>query len=276
MVVLKVGFNALLPTTETTHFNDSSGIIINGDSLIELKKYKSNSIDLLLTDPPYNISFNHNLALKGRKEITLKQGDYDVFESEDAFYNFTEQWFKETVRILKPGAWLYIFFSKERSGYFTDPRNGLFKKYGVEYKDIITWAKTNPLPHIPVQRTKYVSATEFIIVGAKKGVGIDTKIKNYLGHTEMYNYYITGSGSTYKETEHTNEKPVELLRWILKASTNTGDKVIDPFFGSGSTGMACKALGRFYIGIEINKNFYDMSVKRLKKYKTINNFLETE
>jgi len=239
--------------------------LIQGDALKVLKHLPSESVDLVVTDPPYNISQENKkitrkyLSSKMHKrnsDIILDFGDWDKM-SEVEYKIFTEIWFKEIARILKKKSWFFSFFSKERIGYFTDPINGLFKKYGFKTRTIITWCKTNPTPSF--RKINFLSSTEFIVVGSKGGC----KVKNFLQQKEMKNYYITSNSSSWQETNHPTEKPIELIKWIIKICSNKNDTVFDPFLGSGTTMKACLELNRNCIGIEINPEYVKIAKKRL-------------
>ena len=147
--------------------------LIQGDCLKVLPKIPDESVDLVVTDPPYNISQENkklsrkSLSSKLHKrdsDIILDFGEWDR-RTEEEYKVFTERWFKEIVRILKPKSWFLSFFSKERIGYFTDPLDGLFKKYGFKTRTVITWCKSNPTPSF--RKVNFLSSTEFIVVGSK-------------------------------------------------------------------------------------------------------------
>ena len=123
--------------------------IIKGNCIEEMKKISNESIDCIITDPPFNISQDKKeLSRKTMKSpmfakrtsIRLDFGDWDKM-GELKFKKFTKKWFKECVRVLKPKGWFFCFFSKERTGYFTDPLDGLFIKNGFKTRTIICWHK---------------------------------------------------------------------------------------------------------------------------------------
>lgn len=239
--------------------------VILGDCLEELKKIPDNYIDLVLTDPPYNISQNGNAiirktlsskSMKRNSNIKLDYGEWDK-RSEPDFKVFTEDWFKECARVLKEKSWMYVFFSKERIGHIID----LSEKYGLKVRTVFTWVKSNPVPSF--RKVNYVSATEFCVVFSKG----DCKIKNFLKQVEMNNYMITPNKSSYGETTHPTEKPLAVFRRFITQSSNPNELVLDPFAGSGTTGVACEELGRNYILIEREREYYDIILERIKKFK---------
>lgn len=237
--------------------------IYTGDCLEILKTLPNNSVDCVITDPPYNISVKGKIISRklpsyaGHKkssDIKLDFGDWDIFESKDKFFSFTASWFSEVVRILKDKSWLYIFFDKQKTGYFDLI---LAPKLGIKSKTIFTWLKSNPTPSF--RKVNWLSASEFIWVGSKG----ECKLKNFSQQKDMFNYMITPNKSSYGETEHPTEKPVQLLSRFIEASTLVGDVVLNPFIGSGTTAVACKRLGRKYIGIEINPEYVEIAKRRL-------------
>lgn len=244
--------------------------IKNIDCLIGLIGIQSETIDCLITDPPFNISqdkkelqrktMNSPMFAK-RTSISLDYGEWDK-RSEIDFYNFTEQWFKEVVRTLKEKAWIYIFFSKERIGYFTDPMNGLFQKYGIKTRTIISWIKSNPTPSF--RKMNYLSGSEFIVVGSKG----KSKIPNFLKQSQMKNWYETPNSSIYGETEHPNEKPLNLINWLIATGSNENDTILDCFVGSGSIGKACIQSNRNFVGFETDKKYFEISQKRINAEKS--------
>ena len=242
-------------------------ILENGDCIELLKNLPDNSVDIVIADPPYNISQKDKVlnrktlsskAMRRNSGVTLDFGEWDR-KDEDEYYLFTETWLKECVRILKPKGWLYSFFSTQRTGYFTDPRIGLFREYGIKYRTTITWHKTNPVPS--VMKVNYLSSTEHIVVGSKG----EAKIPNFLNQIYMHNFFETPNASIYGETKHPTEKPISLIKWLIKTGSKEGDAVLDPFMGSGTTGIACKMLNRTFIGFELSREYFDIAEKRLKR-----------
>lgn len=239
--------------------------IIHGDCLIELKRIPDNSIDCIITDPPYMISQKgksigrkslNSKSWKRNMDIKLDFGEWDNFDSEEEFFRFTENWFKECSRVLKEKGWIYIFFDKQKIGYFDLT---LSKKYGIKGRTIFAWLKSNPVPSF--RKVNWLSASEFIWVGSKG----ECKLKNFLMQKEMFNYMITPNKSSYGETSHPTEKPLLLLEKLIKVNTNEGDIVLDPFLGSGTTAIACINLNRKFIGIEKNEGYFNMAKERIRK-----------
>jgi len=241
-------------------------IIYHGDTLKVLKTLSDESVDCIIVDPPYAISqegkkiSRKSLSSKSWKrdmDIRLDFGEWDIFETEDDFFKFTESWFKECVRVLKQKSWIYIFFDKQKTGYFDLI---LAPKYGIKSRTIFTWLKTNPCPSF--RKVNWLSATEFVWVGSKGSC----KLKNFLKQTEMFNYMLTPNKSIYGKTEHPTEKPEQLIEKFILVSTNKGDLVLDPFLGSGTTMVVAEKLNRNSIGIELNPDYIEIAKKRMKPF----------
>lgn len=240
--------------------------IILGNCIEEMKKLPNNSVDCIITDPPYMISQKgkslgrKSLSYKSWKrnmDVKLDFGEWDNFQSEEEFFNFTESWFKECVRILKHKGWIYIFFDKQKTGYFDLI---LGKKYGIKSRTIFAWLKSNPCPSF--RKVNWLSASEFIWVGSKG----ECKLKNFLKQNEMPNYMITPNKSSYGETDHPTEKPVILIEKFVKTSSNENEIILDPFLGSGTTAVACIKLNRKFIGIEKESYYVKIAEERIKSY----------
>jgi len=241
--------------------------IILGDCIEELKRIPSESIDLVITDPPYFISqaggkisrnYQH-YKWKRNSDILLDFGEWDrEWNGIEEYIGWTEEWFKEVVRVMKKGAWIYIFFDKQKIGIFDLI---LAPKYGIKSRTVFVWIKSNPTPSF--RKVNWVSATEFIWVGSKG----DSKLKNFKLQKEMNNYFIHPNGSSYKETNHPTEKPIRIIQHFIECSSNDGDLVLDCFAGSGSVGVACILSGRKYLLIEKNKEYFEMMMERIRKYQ---------
>lgn len=243
--------------------------IIYGDCIEEMKKLPDESIDCIITDPPFNISQDKKeLSRKTMKSpmfakrtsIRLDFGDWDKM-GELEFKKFTEKWFKECVRVLKPKGWFFCFFSKERTGYFTDPLDGLFIKNGFKTRTIISWHKTNPVPSF--RKVNFLSSCEFCVVGSKG----ESRLPNFLMQKEMHNFFETPNKSSYGKTKHPTEKPERLIEWLVKIGSKEGATILDPFIGSGTTAIACLKLNRNFIGIEKDDEYIKICKERIKQYK---------
>lgn len=232
-------------------------LLLFEDALIELQKIKSESIDLVCTDPPYGISVNNKITRKETKDINFDFGEWDHFKTEEDFVNFTRKWFIECVRVLKEDGWMYIFFSNRHMWVLHE----LIRKYKLVIRTNFTWIKTNPAPSY--RKYNWRSATEPVLVLTKKNI----RIPNFLTQHEMNNYKETSCRCNYGVSGHPTEKPIELIELFVKTSSNEGDTVLDPFMGSGTTGMACLLNNRKFIGIENSLKWFSVAELRLKNYQ---------
>jgi len=235
-----------------------------GNCLEILSYIPDESIDLIITDPPYKISIEGNKIIrtyvhdnwKRRSDIGLDFGEWDrQWKDDKEYFEWVAAWFSECVRVMKKGGWIYIFFDKQKTGYFD---LFLAPYFGIKSRTIYVWVKTNPVPSF--RKVNWNSGTEHIWVGSKGG----SKLKNFKEQKYMANYFLFPNASSYKETEHPTEKPVDLINHLIEVNSNINDIVLDPFLGSGSTAVACKMLNRRFIGIEINKEYCEMAQRRLE------------
>ncbi|MBM3702896.1 MAG: hypothetical protein FJW63_07925 [Actinobacteria bacterium] len=238
--------------------------IICGDAVEVLKTLPNESMDLVLTDPPYKISIEGNKIQrtyahynwKRRSDIGLDFGKWDRnWESNKEYFEWVALWFAECHRVMKIGAWIYVFFDKQKTGLFDLM---LAPTLGFKSRCIYVWVKTNPVPSF--RKVNWNSGTEHIWVGSKG----NSKLKNFKDQKYMANYFLSPNASAYKETEHPTEKPKKLLQHLIEVNSNKDDIILDPFIGSGTTAVACKELGRNYIGIDLSPDYCAMAEKRLQ------------
>jgi DNA modification methylase len=227
------------------------------DCLKYLKMLPDNSVDLIVTDPPYNVSQQKNIncgSLKVRKNF----GSWDFgFDPEPVLH--------ELKRVLKPNGQIYIFCSTAQIPLYME----LFKKSWF-FRNLIVWNKTNPAPRI--SKTNFVFANEYIIYGVNEQVKLSTITFNYQKHCEMNNTVITSSLQGKERVKkkdsrgafHPTQKPLFVLKRLIEISSNKGDLVLDPFMGVGSTAVACKKLGRNFVGCELSHAYVTQANKRLE------------
>lgn len=238
--------------------------IYNEDCLETMKRMPDNFVDLIIADPPYNISKLNDQRdrsklnspiMRRKKAVNYDFGEWDNMERAE-FLEFTDQWLKEVCRVLKDGGTIISFFNKEDISYL----GWQAKNYGVRTRTIISWHKTNPVPSF--RKVNYLSACEFAWIGSK---GEKSWTMNFKQQKEMHNFFETPNKSSYGKTIHPTEKPTALLQWLIEIHSNKGDLVHDPFMGSGTTAVACKNLNRNYIGSEISKEYCQIAENRLKQ-----------
>jgi site-specific DNA-methyltransferase (adenine-specific)/modification methylase len=234
--------------------------LIHGDFYQEMPKVGTESIDLVLVDPPYNIARDNEFELEGRSNISQNFGEWDKFTDEQFIHMFST-WATEWARVLRPQGSGYIFTS---DSYISDLRKALTNA-GLHVKATIVWHKTNP--GTQVVKTNFKSSVEYIVFFTK-GEGGHTF--NWQGENEMHNFIetpICGGNERLTDakgnTLHPTQKPERVIRHFMEISSNRGDMILDGFMGVGTTGKVAKTLGRKFIGIEQDKAFYDAAVRRL-------------
>jgi site-specific DNA-methyltransferase (adenine-specific) len=209
--------------------------IYNMDCLEGLKQIDDNSVDLIVTDPPYNIGDDNKRTKIGNKIMSNKEawGEWDHYDK-DEYDIFFINYLKECYRILKLGAVMYCFSAREDNGFFT--RKAV--EIGFTYLNTLSIVKKNPLPHFT--KTNYRSAFELCFYVCK---GDKPKTFNFISQQECVNtfYYLIG----IKESEHPTEKPINFIRRCIQISSKEGDLVFDGFMGSGTTAIA-KGYKQFY------------------------------
>ena len=225
-----------------------------GDCLEIMKDIPDKSIDLIVTDPPYDVSVTGgggtinkvkklNKSLEDLVEANITNG-YDI-----------EILGEEFMRVMKEPN-IYLWCNKIQIPEY-------FKFYVDKHKckfDIICWHKTNALP---TYSNKYLSDTEYLLY-FRKGKG-KCFPKSY---EDAKTYYIAPINHKDKEKyKHPTIKPLDITRKLIKNSSNENDVVLDPFMGSGTTGVSCKELHRNFIGIELDQKYFEIAKKRIEGTK---------
>ena len=218
--------------------------ILNKDSFA-LKLNKDLVFDAIITDPPYNISQKNNFRTMGRSGIDFGEWDkgFDVLG-----------WIKLYYPNLKKGGSILIFNSFNNMGDICKE----LERLGASVKDLIRWEKTNPMPK-NIER-RYVTDVEFCIWAVKPGKWTFNKG----GEKYKRPFYTTAIVSGKEKLGHSTQKSLFLMKELIKTHTNENDLIIDPFMGSGTTGDAALRLNRRFIGIEKDKDYFDMAERRLK------------
>ncbi|MFH0939296.1 MAG: site-specific DNA-methyltransferase [Planctomycetota bacterium] len=225
--------------------------IFNDDSFNKLKSIKSQSVDLILTDPPYNLSnySTGNMKFTWRKEINNDLAEWDKG-------NFNPADLKdEFIRIGKPTSNIMVFCSYNLIGKWHEVFDPLFGTF-----QFFVWHKSNPIPKF--RKAGFLNSCELVACMWNKG-----HVWNFGKQNEMHNFFessICMSPERLKEPTHPTQKPIKLLTRLLRISTNENDLILDPFMGVGSTGVAALENNRRFIGIELEKVYFDAAEKRLK------------
>ncbi|GIV29291.1 MAG: hypothetical protein KatS3mg028_0357 [Bacteroidia bacterium] len=259
--------------------------IYEGDCISIMKnEIEKDSIHLIFADPPYNLSgkeLNLENNTTGGAYYKVNE-EWDTFDYKD-YLDFTEKWISACKQILLPNGSLYVSCTQHNIAEIIF----IAKKIGLKLNNIITWYKTNAMPNI-TKRT-FTHSTEFVcwFVKGKNWVfnyetvkqfnpnktknGTDKQMRDFLDFIEMP--IVQGKERIKGENGraiHPTQKPEKLLELIILASSNENDIVLDPFFGTGTTGYVAQKLNRRWIGIEKNPEYVRISKKRINgKYSTI-------
>ncbi len=228
--------------------------IHNIDCFEFIKTMPSNSVDLILTDPPYNIAqySTGNINLPGRKALNNDIAKWDTvdLEPKDLLADFK--------RILKPTGNIFVFTSYNQIGKWHEAFDSEYDTF-----QFFIWHKTNPAPKI--YKNGFLNSCEMIICMWNKG-----HTWNFTKQNEMHNFFespICMRPERLNDPKHPAQKPVKLLKHIINIASNQNDIVFDPFMGVGSTGVAALDLDRKFGGCEIDEIYFNASEKRLNKYK---------
>ena len=242
--------------------------LIHGDCIKVLNKLPENSVDLIFADPPYFLS-NGGISCKAGKMVSVNKADWDKSKGLTKDFEFTLEWLEACKRVLKENGTIWI------SGTLHNIYQVGFGLQSLNYKILneISWFKPNAPPNLSC---RYFAHSHETIIWARK----NEKIPHKFNYAEMKEWddKITPSGKQMRSIwnipltprsekthgKHPTQKPIELLKRIIISSTDKGATVLDPFNGSGTTGVVANMLGRKYIGIDMNKEYLEISKKRIK------------
>ena len=249
--------------------------ILLGDSLEIMKTIPSKSVDLIFADPPYNLQLKDTLYRPDQTTVEAVTQDWDKFNTYKEYDNFTEQWLKESKRILKKGGALWVIGS-----YHNILRVGTsIQNHGFWILNDIIWHKTNPMPNF--RGTRFTNAHETLLWcttsrEAKYTFNYQNLKELNDGKQMRSDWYIPICSGKERLRENNNQrshptqKPEALMYRIILSSTNKDDIILDPFLGSGTTAVVAKKLQRNFIGIEQDKEYISLAKKRLKQTKVLN------
>ena len=229
--------------------------LYNGDCLEVMKDIPDKSIDLILTDPPY-LHVKGGMKSKKYNTGTWKSESYMNTHMSDFGEEQIYEFLDESLRVMKK-ANMYIFCSKLQLQYYF--------KYITEHKklkyDLLVWDKVK----YSMKSTKFfTSDIEYIIKIYESGVSLN-KVLVEDGSKSDITYYMKRQVAEQPKGEHGTMKPIELLNRLIKVSSNEGDIILDPFMGSGSTGISARELNRNFIGIELDDKYFEIAKRRIEK-----------
>ncbi len=249
----------------------SSVNLIHGDALIALKEMNDGSVDFVFADPPYFLS-NDGFTVKSGKAVSVNKGTWDKSQGFESEISFHESWISECLRVLKPNGTIAIsgtYHSIYKCGF-------LLQKMDCRIVNDITWFKPNGAPALAGRN---FTASHETILWASKG----QKAKHTFNYVQSRDWEV-GNDSIYRRGKqmrsvwsipttpkrekafgnHPTQKPLELLKRLIALCTSEGDLVLDPFCGSGTTGVACVSLGRNFIGIDLDQSYLELTAKRIE------------
>ncbi|MBI5134227.1 MAG: site-specific DNA-methyltransferase [Candidatus Taylorbacteria bacterium] len=251
------------------YFSDRNFVLFHDDSISLLNELPENSVDMIFADPPYNLS-NDGFTVHAGRMVSVNKGDWDKSGGFNADYNFHYRWLEACKRVLKPHGTLWVsgtYHSIYQCGH-------AIQVLGYHILNDISWFKPNAAPNLSC---RFFTASHETLIWVRK----EKKAKHTFNYElmkegnwpedglkkpglQMRSVWSVGTSksSEKKFGKHPTQKPLELLKRIILASTKEGDVVLDPFTGSSTTGIAAIMQGRKYIGIDKTKEYLDLSIKR--------------
>jgi modification methylase len=243
------------------------GTIIEGDCVAAMRRLPAASIDMIFADPPYNLQLGGDLFRPEGGLVDAVDDDWDKFSSFATYDAFTKAWLHEARRVLKPNGTLWVIGS-----YHNIFRVGAaLQDEGFWILNDIVWRKANPMPNF--RGTRFTNAHETLIWASRSEDSRYTfnyrAMKALNDELQMRSDWllpICSGGERVKEKgakAHPTQKPESLLYRVLLACTDPGDVVLDPFFGTGTTGAVARRLGREWIGIERETRYVRIARERI-------------
>lgn len=229
--------------------------LYKGDCLKEMSKLieEGVKVDAIITDPPYNIARKNNFSTMKNKygKLAHRRG-IDFGEWDKGFDLYS--WIDKAVQLLDKNGSLFFFNAWKNIGNMARYAENL----GMDTKDCFRWEKLNPMPRNRDRR---------YIVDFEMGVWLVKKKAKWTFNRQDEKFerpkFVSGIVGGKEKTEHTTQKPISLMEHLVKIHTNIGDTVLDPFMGSGTTGVASKNLNRNFIGIELDEKYFNIAKKRI-------------
>ena len=246
--------------------------IIAGECIDEMNKLPEGSVDLIFADPPYTLQLRGDLHRPDNSKVDAVDDHWDQFSSFAAYDDFTRRWLSAARRLLKPNGAIWVIGS-----YHNIFRVGAaMQDAGFWMLNDVVWRKSNPMPNFRGKRL--TNAHETLIWASKDENAKYTfnyeALKALNEGVQMRSDWLipicTGHERLKDEKgdkAHPTQKPEALLHRVILATTNPGDVVLDPFFGTGTTGAVAKMLGRDYIGIEREESYRAAATERLARVR---------
>ena len=257
------------------YFQDGDFTLLNGDSFKLLKKIEPKSVDLIFADPPYFLS-SGGISCQNGKQVSVNKGEWDYSKTIEDRIKYHRKWIALCRNVLKDDGTIMIS-STLHSVYAIGVALEL---EGYSIINNIIWKKTNPAPNLACRCFTHSTET---VIWARKQLTLKKKGKHYFNYEAMKEQNdgkqmkdvwefsdvepeifesATAPKSEKKFGKHPTQKPIKLLERLITAASKEGDLVLDPFNGSGTTGIVAHILKRRYIGIELDKEFLELTKKR--------------
>lgn len=257
---------------EKLYFQKSNFALYYGDCLNIMSAFPANYVDMIFADPPYNLS-NGGFTVHAGKMVSVNKGNWDKSRGFNGDYTFHHNWLEACRRVLKPNGTIWVsgtYHSIYQCGH-------AIQSLGYHILNDIAWFKPNASPNLSC---RYFTASHETLIWARK----EKKAKHEFNYelmknsswerdfikkpnTQMRSVWAIGTPKPDEKKfgKHPTQKPIDLLKRIILASTNKNDLILDPFTGSSTTGLAAYLYGRKFIGIDTEQNYLDLSVKRFKE-----------
>jgi site-specific DNA-methyltransferase (adenine-specific) len=254
------------------YFEVPGFVLYHANCLEVLSELSENSVDMIFADPPYFLS-NGGFTVHAGRRVSVNKGDWDKSNGLEKDFNFHLEWIKAAKRVLKPNGTIWIsgtYHSIYQCGF-------ALQLAGYHILNDIVWFKPNASPNLSC---RYFTASHETLIWAKK----DKKAKHTFNYELMKNSnwsedFLKKPNSQMRSVwaintpkaiekkfgKHPAQKPEDLLKRVVLASTKKGDLILDPFTGSSTTGIVAYLLGRMFIGIDIEKKYVDLSIKRFQE-----------
>src|SRR5690554_2058853 len=248
--------------------------ILAGDCIEVMNSLPEGSVDLVFADPPYNLQLRGDLHRPDYSRVDAVDDAWDQFASFEAYDRFTREWLAAARRLLKPNGAIWVIGS-----YHNIFRVGAsLQDAGYWILNDVIWRKSNPMPNFRGKRL--TNAHETLIWASRSEAAKYTfnyeALKTLNEGTQMRSDWVIPLCTGHErlkddkgEKAHPTQKPEALLHRVLMGTTNPGDVVLDPFFGTGTTGAVAKMLGRDWIGIEREESYHAIAEKRLSRVRRL-------
>ena len=254
--------------------------VLQGNSIEVLKNIPDETFDLIFADPPYNLQLDKNLERPDNSKVSGVNDKWDQFKSFKTYDQFTLDWIKECKRVLKKNGGLWVIGT-----YHNIFRVGkIIQDLDFWILNDVIWNKKNPMPNF--KGTRFTNAHETLIWATKNSKSKYTfnynSLKCFNDDKQLrsdWSLAICSGKERYKsngEKVHNTQKPESLLYRVILSTTNKNDLILDPFFGTGTSGAVAKKLGRNFTGIEKEKKYIEVAKKRIEEIRPIKDiFLKT-